>query len=584
MAEAADIGANFSNYQGNAALAGGNAGVIALDTKPLEQLAQYTFYAKRDAWQQKQKETDAKVAELADLSNISLNDLRGKDREQATKEYATLLQKASDYARKIPKNAQERIQNELAWQTEKGKFKNNYSSGKARAVSYYAHLNTIMQNVTEASTQDEAIKQLNETFDNTDISTPVSAVPNFKIEKFDIPAPNTQKFNTVAILGNDNIDMEGNVYNPKLNNGVADAAILGIQKAYPKEGTIEYANLSDNEKKQARIQATVKSSGKGWVDATEPLNAALAKYTKNGVFDAVAFENDNATNTALMNAYTALKNYNTYNRQHYDQAVSGMFNDKGVNIPLPDNIVADDFKVGFVDFSKGVNANQLVQSGMFAQYKGDVFSKKVTHSGDQRALDLERMREQNALTIQSRNERGANYRAELDLIGKGFTLGADKKWQPPKKDATTTGVNGGVVPYWQNYIAPQIANKKFRFTDNKQAIPKNFTGDIDVDSDSISGLSVALSGETNAEGKSKSLSGGEDPSEIKIRMQNGVPIGIVIDGIFYDQNDINSKATRLQDKNVNNKFDAPVFGNTGQQGTAAPAADVTPKGLPIFRK
>lgn len=384
MADAADIGANFSSYRGDANLGGGNFGVVEIDTKPLQNLAAYTMLYNKEVWKQKQQETDLKVKELADLSKISLNSLRAKDKVQATKEFSTLIQKFSEYARKVPKTEQEKIQNELEIQTELGKFNNNYNSGKTRAVTYAKRYSDIMGGTQDAKQKDIEIEILNKEFDDTDIGTQISAVANFKTGTVDIPPPTPQKFQSIYVGGNENLAVEGSVYNPKTNAGIADATILGVKKLYPKEGTDEYKALSEAEKNQAKIQATVESGGKVWVDATEPLNAALKPYVNSdGIFDSIGFENDNASNTTLMNAYNGLKNYGAYNRAKYEQAKSGIFNDKGLSIKLPDNLNPEDFKVGFVDFSKGVNPNQLVQSGMFAKYQGDSFTKKITETDNQ---------------------------------------------------------------------------------------------------------------------------------------------------------------------------------------------------------
>lgn len=433
MATASDIGANFDNYTGNAALGGADAQVFNLDTKPLELLGQYTYHFKKAQWEQQQADTNAKVKELSDLSNIHLNDLRGKDKEQATKEFTDLLNYAGEYARKIPKNNQEKIQQELEWQTKLGAFSNNFDSGKQRAVSYYAHLNTIKQNITDATTQDEAIKQLDKKFDTTGIDTPISAVPNFKIEKFDIPDATQQEINTVAISGNDNFNVKGMIYNPKLNAGVADATILGIGKAYPKKGTPEYDNLSQNEKDQADIQATTTPEGKGWVDAVDPLNSAIKKYVKDGHFDADSFETDNASNITLMNAYNALKKYDSDNQDRYNQSINGYFTDHGINIPLPPTVNPNDFKVGFVDFAKGVNANQLVQSGMYAKYKGDIFTKTIQHTGE--ANDLIKASMSNATT-----RRGQ----DLDFKAASNRLKADEEKWKASQSGSTTQINGAI--------------------------------------------------------------------------------------------------------------------------------------------
>lgn len=379
MAEtAADIGKDFSDYRGDPALGGSGFGVIDINTKPLDQLGIYTMLSNQVMWKQKKQETDLKVAQLADLSKISLNDLRGKDKEQATKEFTTLIGQASEYARTVPKNETERIQSELKWQTDLGRFNNNYNSGKKRAISYVAHYNTIKQNIPNADTQNEAIKQLDRSFDGTDIGTPISAMPNFKMEKFDIPEPVAQPFDIVAIGGNQNVNTKGSVWVPARNAPVADATILEIGKSNVQKGSPEYNALSQNEKDQADLQATVQSSGKGWLDAAVPLNEALKKYTVNGEFKASKFEEDNASNTTLMNAYSALKNMSTYSSQKKNEASNGVFNDKGLQVQLPQGISPTDFNAGIVDFANGVNPTQLVMSGAFAKYKGDNFTKAVT--------------------------------------------------------------------------------------------------------------------------------------------------------------------------------------------------------------
>lgn len=575
MATAADIGADFSNYQGNAALGGGNFGIIDVDTRPLDQLAQYTFYYNRELWNQRQKETDAKVAELASLADIQLNSLWGKDREQMVTEYGSLINYAKEYARKMPKTEQERVQNEIDWQTKYGGFLNNYNSGKQRAISYQSNINQINQNLSNAKAQDIAVKQLNKRFNDTDITTPISGMPNYKIQQFNIPKHNTQKINSIVVAPNNNVDVERTIFNPQHNVGVADRSLLLAEQVYPRKGTAEYANLSENEKNQADLQEAFPSEGKGWIDAVEPLNKALSQYTINGVFKEKEFEEDNASNSVIMKPYFALKRLNEYSRQHYNEAINGEYDDVGLGlkVPLPPNVVANDFRAGFSDFAKGVTPTQLLVSGMFAEFGGDEVTKKVVNTGYQKALDLERMR-----------EGAANYRAGLDLIAKGFTQDKKGKWIPPTANSLTSGANGGIVPYWENYIAPQITKPndikgKPGFFGGTKQYPSNYTGDVKIDSDKLSGLSVALTGEVDRGGKAKSLA----DADVKVRYKNGIPVGVVIDDIFYDQNDINSKATRLQDKNVNTKFDAPIFNNLPQQ-QIIPQQQNTPPPLPRFNQ
>lgn len=470
MPDAASIGANFSDYQGNAALAGGNFGVVDVDTRPLQNLAAYTMLYNKQVWQQKQKETDDTIAKLADLSNIQLNNLRGKDKEQATKEFAELQKYASEYARKIPKTPQERMQNELEWQTKYGAFKNNYTSGKDRAVTWQKRYNDIIGGTQDAKAKDKQIEILNKEFDNTDIGTKISGEPAYKVSVVEVPNPTPQKFQSVAIGDNENVTVDATVYNPKTNAGMADAAVLGVTKIYPKEGTPEYNNLSEAEKNQAAIQSTFESGAKVWMDATEPLNQALKQYVNtDGVFDAQSFENDNASNTTLMNAYNALKRYDSYNRQKYEQAKSGIFNDKGLSIKLPENLNPEDFKVGFVDFSKGVNANQLVQSGMFAKYGGDIFGKKVTENNN--AIERAKLAE----TIR-------NNKADQYLKGKQLGL-EEQKWKAAQTGGSTQ-INGAMER------AKRIYNDLLKIADKNGVISPNNIRKLNVEQRKYLGIEV----------------------------------------------------------------------------------------------
>ncbi len=52
---AARVGANFSDYTGNSNLGGSTFGVAQLDTRPLMQLAAYTYEYKKQSMRQKKR-------------------------------------------------------------------------------------------------------------------------------------------------------------------------------------------------------------------------------------------------------------------------------------------------------------------------------------------------------------------------------------------------------------------------------------------------------------------------------------------------------------------------------------------------
>lgn len=589
MADSASIGASFSNYQGNAGLGEINGSPINIDTRPLQQLAIYTNLYNKNLWEQQQAETNAKINQLAKLSDINVASLHGKDKDEFGSIWVNFLKDASEYARKMPKTPEEKVQQQLDWQVKYGKISGLYNIAKQRSLSYLAKLNTIATSDSDASKQDVQKSQLDKEFDNTDITTPLSAMPQYKMQDITLPKPVVQQLDNLYVGGDQNSTVKSKIFNPALNSPYADATVLGIKQVYPQKGTPEYDNLSDNEKQQADQQATVQSQGKIWSDMVVPLNSILQTkgvngkllyYDENGNFNSQKFEDDNAANSVIMQPYNALKALNGYSQDHYNQAKNGAFNDKGLDYTLPssDNSkLANDFKAGFVDFTKPITPNQLVLAGTYSQFGGDSFDKTLTETGKQTQMDIAKMNRASSERIAAGTQAGENYRKRLDLIGKGWEIDAKGKLKPPTKTSTTAADNGGIVPYWQNYIVPQIQSTKgqmerttgktggifgFFQKDVKEAIPNDFTGDVDVAPDKISGLSVALLGEKTADGKQKGISGhGEDPTSISVRFDKGNPIGVVIDGVFYDQNDINSKATQLNDKTVSNKTDSPIFDN-----------------------
>jgi len=228
----AEIGANFDSFSGNAGLGQINAPALNIDTKPLQELSYYTMSYNKSVWDQNVADTNAKVKQLADLSNISLNDLRGKDKDYMSKKWTDFLSYASDFAKKQPKTQEEKLQQQLEWQTKYGAFLNDFNSGKQRAVAYQAHLNTIQNNTTNPARRDEQLAELNKQFDSTDIGTPISALPQYKMTDITVPNPTLQSFDVIGIGGDQNIKTTAKIFNPSQNTGNADAAVLGISQEY----------------------------------------------------------------------------------------------------------------------------------------------------------------------------------------------------------------------------------------------------------------------------------------------------------------------------------------------------------------
>lgn len=400
MAEISQI-VQEQSYRGDANLFGYGAPIL-IDVKPLDDLARYTMIANKADYDQRQKDTDAKVLELAKLATINLNDLHGKDKDEVSKSLNDLITYASEYARKSPKNQEEKIQQQLEWQTNFGKVKGEYDSAKQRSIGYHSQIADIEKTYPDAKQQDIRKKQLEDYFGKTKLSDKISAVaPMYEIKNIDTPTASTLKTNIVQKGVYENVDAEITMYIPKVNASLATATVMGLNKLYPQKGTQEYERLSENEKSQVALQETSEGDAKIWSDSASEFNSALKTvgvdgkplyFDIDGKFLSKKFEDDNYSYTVVMKPYTALKNLDTYSKNKIEQFSKGELSDKGFNFSLPQGVSVDDFKAGLINFEKGISPDQLVQAGIFSKFKGDDIGKVVQLTDDnikKRGQDLD---------------------------------------------------------------------------------------------------------------------------------------------------------------------------------------------------
>lgn len=413
---AGEIFLSGMNYQGQAS-AGGYT-YAPLDTKPLEDLAKYTMLYNKAEYDQRQKNADEKIAELAKIAELNANDLRGKDRDEFLKEWNKAAEDGQEYARKTAKTPKEKVEQYLEWKQKVQGVANKFVSGKARAIKYVKELDEINNSTDDADTKAVRKKQLDEMFDKTPINEQFGSLPKYETSTIDIPKPIASKIETVAIGDNEDIIVEGTIFNPKENLGLVNATEVGLAKLYPPKGSPAYNNLSEDEKKQADVQGTIDSKAKIWADMAGVMNSVLQTkdaqgnlkyYTKdaqgNILFDEDKFKKDNALNPLVMGSYNILKEMSEYSKKKIENTKGGIFEDKNFKYKLPTSINPDgsDFLPGVVDFNSGeIKTNQLILASMYAQHGGDKFEKKLQLTGDKlqeqqlaeqkRAHDLENSR------------------------------------------------------------------------------------------------------------------------------------------------------------------------------------------------
>ena len=409
MASINDI-VNIDSRKGDIAAGGGDAGALNIETKPLETLGLYQNYYNNTVYNQTVKDRDTKLSEIAKVSAIDANNLFGKDKDFLVSKLNNLRDFATQYA----KNPNLTIDDQLKWQTALSDVNNDYLSGKQRALSYQSQLNDLNTNHS-GEEKDILLKELNDKFANTDITTPISTGTGYKPVAVNVPPPSTIEGNTLLNGANQVVDAKWKVYNPLANAAMASSTVLGIN------------SLSDGLKgTEAALQSTSSGTAQMWSGMTDSFNSVLTgknvdgtyKYfDANGAFQLDKFKTDNAGNTAIMQPFNSLMGLNAYSQQKKQELAQGLYSDKGIQYKAPSNLTQDMFDAGIVNFSpNGIKPEQLVQAGMYQHYLGDTVNKEYKKTG----LGIEQQ-QADATTMNAKTNAG-----RLGLEWKKFDFDKDK--------------------------------------------------------------------------------------------------------------------------------------------------------------
>lgn len=168
-------------------------------------------------------------------------------------------------------------------------------------------------------------------------------------------------------------------------------------------------------------------------------------------------------------------------------------------------------------------------------------------------------------------QRDGNY---AELIKAGYVPDESHAggWRYEGKGLAAGGGAPTSIQYWDNFIKKQLPDKE-----------QGFNGDVEMLTDQISGLSVALEGENSTEeGKGIGLFNPKNkPQKIKVRYKNGVAQGVVIGGIYVNSDDFDVKANQIRNKSMANRsMDVdPLTGNVNTNPTTISGVPVTDPNL-----
>lgn len=423
-----------NSYVGNAQIGGANTGAFQIDTRPIQQLAQYTYLYNKSLFDQSQKDADQKIEELAKLTAYDLSNARGKDKDAGITALADLQKFGAEFAAKgTPKTPEEKIKQQIEYQNKIQGAEKIINSINARGIGYTARKNAILASTADAGLKDTQLKQLDEEFDNTDIYTKISAQPNFDLSVPKVGAPIIKKTGVLVETPNGVIDQTLGFFDPKSN----------LNAAYLEANNLELPVLPPNatalQKQEYEQKLKVKSANSIWQDAAVVYNTALSdpKYKLSnsdpanpvGDIDYNAIEADNPI---LHNTLQLIDRYNAYAAERKADATAGYYTDKlGNNVKLLQTVKPEDFFI--IDKTKALSPAQVVFLEKFATAAPDTKDEKFQYSGDFTKLRIENIQ-----------QAAANYRARLEQ--EGLNKRSEQKITPPVDNGNIIfNVNGAVT-------------------------------------------------------------------------------------------------------------------------------------------
>lgn len=376
MAGIADI-VQQQSYVGNAGAAGGSNGAIILDTKPIEKLAEYTMFYNKAEYDQRQKDIDAKVVELANFTALDLNGTRAKDKDFLLGQWSEVQKASEEYARYTPTSQSDKVEKQLEYEAKLKKLTYNVQSGTQRAIAYNMRLNAINNNgKLSANEKNSRIQDLNKDFDNTDITTPIPAEDGYEIDVPKIGPPVYSKNQITQKDANGFLTSAISLFAPKESMNASFAEENGlIIEPLP-------ANATDAQRREyeAKVIAYKKAGHTLYKDSAVLFNDALnnGKYKKaDGTVD---YEAIKASNPLLASTVKLIDDWNSYSARRKDQIQKGQLFDATGNPVIASLYNADDYFQ--IDKTKPLTGSQLIFLQKFKDAVPDGKSEKYDYTGE----------------------------------------------------------------------------------------------------------------------------------------------------------------------------------------------------------
>jgi hypothetical protein len=375
---AADIGASFSNYQGNAALGGGGFGFERLDVRPIEDLARYTMLYNKSEYDQRQKDVEKAAAEIADMTSYDLTSGIPKDAKLLQEKY----DKITNYVRDNPNALDYRNKKEwTAYKKMRNDLENDLKGGKVRNTMWALRQKEV-QDETDPEKKKLLQAELDKEIADTDIRTPIKHTQQYVDNQIKLPTAPELTFDVTKTGPNAVIGRTYSYFNVPKARANGDVFALGMD---------ETVDLSTP---QGQRDAIAKKKN-FWVQGAEAFNSVInakdaageflyKKKITNTATGAVTYTLDESKLSKLpRNILNLIKETNSYLSETKADIKSGVLLDKFENPITFGQGALDENDYTEINYEDGLSPEELALVAQYASWKGDTYSTKVQQTDNQ---------------------------------------------------------------------------------------------------------------------------------------------------------------------------------------------------------
>ncbi len=356
--EAANIGANFSSYEGNAGLGGGSLGFFKLDTGPLQDFARYTMLYNKAEYDQRQKDAEKAAEELAKIADYDLTSSIQKDSKKLQEGYGDLI----SFLRQNPGALQYKNRDLwLQYQKMKSDLNNDIRGAKVRNVMNMSRQKEIADATDEADKK-RLEQDLAKEIEAKDIRTPL-----LYTQQYDTNVPDFGKNQGQSI-----------VVNKWLGNQITQDEFEFFDAAEAKrKGTAYALGVDFDESTTTGKLKEQKLKNNFYVKGADILNQAVANAA-TGIDPTLSDADKELAIKSKLSGIGIMKNidaYNNYMHQKQKEIAANVYTDRKRKKLDP----ADYQPINWAD---GLSPEELYAVVEFTNWAGDKQGTKIIQTND----------------------------------------------------------------------------------------------------------------------------------------------------------------------------------------------------------